>query len=418
MRITLSRGYPRVRIVDDKLVEMTYGDSFTKGLLWLHHLLLSRGMFFLHSAAISVDGKGFLFLGPSGSGKTTLARAAKRLGATVLSDEKILVKGGVVYPAFFTSGRKGYEHVNKVFSRMTRPLNINCITWIGKGRDVKIRRLPRHEALSKLMNSILNTNPIAELRSNYRILSNIAEEMDTLSRIPSYYAEYPKHYPVWRHLSVEEKSPATGSSVENLDRKGFFYLELNMKPFRVFLKLAKQNRLRLSIVTMTDKLIVAGEDASGRLGVFYILPTGTSLFETDGLYRVLKPRENLLEKIYDLTGDKNLVMAISHFGKMTDIRISKHRLPILTPQATYVVSCSVGYEVEEYVAKLGGSFDRAGVDVGISKYPEDLRRLATRVARELGVARPRPLKINSYHVLRIPYFRSRAAYPYLLLFQK
>ncbi|AKS42513.1 hypothetical protein [Wenzhouxiangella marina] len=60
------------------------------------HLLLAQqwarqGLFPLHAAALSWKGQGLLLLGDQGAGKSTLVLAAMQLGATVVSDDWLLV---------------------------------------------------------------------------------------------------------------------------------------------------------------------------------------------------------------------------------------------------------------------------------------------------------------------------------------
>ena len=62
--------------------------------LLFHHLLATRGWGVeLHACGVlDPSGKGFLFAGQSGDGKTTTARLWRDQGATVLSDDRIIVR--------------------------------------------------------------------------------------------------------------------------------------------------------------------------------------------------------------------------------------------------------------------------------------------------------------------------------------
>lgn len=59
-------------------------------------LLLNRLSFLqgglVHSSAIEIDGKGYLFCGRSGAGKTTIARLWKKAGFTLLCDDRNIVR--------------------------------------------------------------------------------------------------------------------------------------------------------------------------------------------------------------------------------------------------------------------------------------------------------------------------------------
>ncbi len=57
-------------------------------------LILSRGRGLLHHAcAIDDRGSGYLFVGNSGQGKSTMARAWSEAGASVLNDDRVVVRG-------------------------------------------------------------------------------------------------------------------------------------------------------------------------------------------------------------------------------------------------------------------------------------------------------------------------------------
>jgi hypothetical protein len=55
--------------------------------------MLSRGGALLHAAGILLRGRAFALAGPAGSGKSTWARLAEEAGASVLSDDLVLLDG-------------------------------------------------------------------------------------------------------------------------------------------------------------------------------------------------------------------------------------------------------------------------------------------------------------------------------------
>lgn len=65
-------------------------------------LLLQRGMLVLHASAVSVNGRGAIFLGDRGAGKSTTATAFHREGHRLLEDDAVAVRfdeeGPVVLP--------------------------------------------------------------------------------------------------------------------------------------------------------------------------------------------------------------------------------------------------------------------------------------------------------------------------------
>ena len=59
-------------------------------------LLLNRLLFFdagiVHAAGVVVDGNGYIFTGPSDVGKTTIARLWQQSGATLLNDDRVILR--------------------------------------------------------------------------------------------------------------------------------------------------------------------------------------------------------------------------------------------------------------------------------------------------------------------------------------
>ncbi len=58
----------------------------------LVEMLKRRGLFAVHAAAVSVDGKGVLFPGASGAGKSTLTLALVRAGLEFLADDTVFLR--------------------------------------------------------------------------------------------------------------------------------------------------------------------------------------------------------------------------------------------------------------------------------------------------------------------------------------
>lgn len=63
-------------------------------LLVTNLLARGRGVELHACAVVDVDGRGFLFVGQSGDGKTTTARLWAPTGATILSDDRVIVRHG------------------------------------------------------------------------------------------------------------------------------------------------------------------------------------------------------------------------------------------------------------------------------------------------------------------------------------
>jgi len=54
--------------------------------------ILSEKGLLVHACGVGINKKGYLFAGRSGKGKTTIARMAKKIGAKVLSDDRIIIR--------------------------------------------------------------------------------------------------------------------------------------------------------------------------------------------------------------------------------------------------------------------------------------------------------------------------------------
>jgi hypothetical protein len=56
------------------------------------NVLSRNGVFELHASAIIDRGTGYVFFGPSGAGKSTIARLWARQGATIIHDDKVMLR--------------------------------------------------------------------------------------------------------------------------------------------------------------------------------------------------------------------------------------------------------------------------------------------------------------------------------------
>lgn len=55
------------------------------------NFLTGKGLL-IHACGIGVNNKGYLFVGQSGKGKTTIAELSKKIGAKVLSDDRVIIR--------------------------------------------------------------------------------------------------------------------------------------------------------------------------------------------------------------------------------------------------------------------------------------------------------------------------------------
>jgi hypothetical protein len=133
-------------LVGDDLAYMDSGWQFHVG-------LMKNGGIMLHSSAIVVDGRAYLFSGPSGMGKSTHTRLWQELfpDAVVINDDKpALRKIDGVWYAYGTPWC-GKDGINR---NMRAPVAGIC--FLRRGTENKIRRLRPIEAVSAVMSQTLS----------------------------------------------------------------------------------------------------------------------------------------------------------------------------------------------------------------------------------------------------------------------
>jgi hypothetical protein len=60
--------------------------------LILYYLTVMHGDIFIHGSAVEYKGRGYLFTGVSGAGKTTMASLWEKEGATVIHDDRLIIR--------------------------------------------------------------------------------------------------------------------------------------------------------------------------------------------------------------------------------------------------------------------------------------------------------------------------------------
>ena len=167
---------------------------------WQFYVALTkRGGMMLHSSAVVLDGKAYLFSGPSGMGKSTHTRLRQKEfpGAIVINDDKpALRKIDGVWYAYGTPwcGKDG--------------ININTraplagICFLRRGEENKIRRLPPIEAAAAVMTQTLWRCKTPEA------LSIMTCVVDRVVRDIPIYELYNRPEPAAAHLSYRTMSGA------------------------------------------------------------------------------------------------------------------------------------------------------------------------------------------------------------------
>ena len=158
---------------------MTYGGQF-------YWKLLDHGGMMLHSSAVMVDGRVYLFSAPSGTGKSThTALWLQYLGerAKIINDDKpaIRVKGEKAY-VYGTpwSGKTdlnrnvrgelaGIAVVKRSEANQIRRLNKKESIFALLDQTTRSRKEERVERLFQVMETIIQTVPIYELSCNMEL---------------------------------------------------------------------------------------------------------------------------------------------------------------------------------------------------------------------------------------------------------
>lgn len=121
--------------------------------------LIKRGGMMLHSSAVELDGRAYLFSGPSGMGKSTHARLWKSLfeNAKVLNDDKPALRevDGVWYA--YGTPWCGKDGIN-----INMKAEIAGICFLKRGDKNAIRRIPKIEAVSAILSQTIANFAISE----------------------------------------------------------------------------------------------------------------------------------------------------------------------------------------------------------------------------------------------------------------
>jgi len=138
--------YRRVHYAEDAGPELI---AYMESSVQFYSRLLKYNGFYLHSSAVELEGRAYLFSGPSGMGKSTHTRLWQQLfgdAAQVFNEDKpaLRCRGGRWF-AYGTPwcGKDGINQNKKV------PLAAIC--FLKQAGENRIRRLPPREALTKIM---------------------------------------------------------------------------------------------------------------------------------------------------------------------------------------------------------------------------------------------------------------------------
>jgi hypothetical protein len=147
-------------------------------------VLLNRLVHFgagvVHACGVIADGHGLIFGGPSDVGKTTLARLWRGDGATLLNDDRVILR--VDDGKAQLSGSPWHGEEPEVRAQ-TVPLR--AIFHLKQSRENKVRKLAGTEALAKLIATTVA--PFYLKESMERLLNSWAQ---IVALVPSYVLEF------------------------------------------------------------------------------------------------------------------------------------------------------------------------------------------------------------------------------------
>ena len=140
--------------------------------------IISRGAFFLHSSALSVNNQGFVFTGPCGAGKSTHAKLWRKFfGDEVISvnDDKPAVRFFDGVPYICGTPFSGKHDIN---ANVQVPL---CgISILSQSAENSIRKVSAMEATSVLLEQTLRPDNPADMMLLFDMLDKL------LTSVPVY----------------------------------------------------------------------------------------------------------------------------------------------------------------------------------------------------------------------------------------
>lgn len=157
--------------------------------------LLKHDGFYLHSSAVELEGRAYLFSGPSGMGKSTHTRLWQQLfgdAAQVFNDDKPALR--CLEDRWFAYGTPwcGKDGINQ-----NKKVPLAAICFLKQAKENRIRRLSPREALARLMGQTIHRMSSAE---NLDLMLSHLEKL--VQRIPVYELEN-RPEPEAVHLSYE-----------------------------------------------------------------------------------------------------------------------------------------------------------------------------------------------------------------------
>jgi hypothetical protein len=115
--------------------------------LLLYYLTALNGDIFIHGSGVQLNGKAYIFSGMSGRGKTTMARLFNKAGATVIHDDRLIIRKHD--GSFFMHNTPVYHNERRSLSE------INAIYLIEHSSSNNSTLLNKLDALTALMSNCI-----------------------------------------------------------------------------------------------------------------------------------------------------------------------------------------------------------------------------------------------------------------------
>ncbi|MGQ9619630.1 MAG: hypothetical protein ACUVTX_01430 [Bacteroidales bacterium] len=123
--------------------------------LLLYYLTIIFGDIMIHASGVNHDGRGFIFSGMSGRGKSTMANLWKRAGATVIHDDRLIIRRNQSEYYFYNT--PVYDDDEPLRSRLHR------IYLIEHGYENKINPVHGASAVSLVLANCIQHNWHSEI---------------------------------------------------------------------------------------------------------------------------------------------------------------------------------------------------------------------------------------------------------------
>jgi len=130
----------------------------------------------LHGAGIAVAERGFVLVGPEGSGKTTWVELAREAGATILSDDLVIVDGGTEQPDLLMTPFRDEQAARSGPGRF----RLDAILLPAHGRPVRLEAVSGIVARAKVLANLPFVSE--DLADDDRLAATVES---ILARVPS-----------------------------------------------------------------------------------------------------------------------------------------------------------------------------------------------------------------------------------------